>query len=121
MTEYLLADVEEEADQVRLGHRRERRGRRRHLGRREDGQQVLPGRLGDLLGQPLRLRREVLGDQQQSRDVLRALEIAPHPVERVGDAREHQASPGRQHPGVLAAAALRRVHDVGARAAGPRG
>jgi hypothetical protein len=40
---------------------------------------------------PLRLGREVLGDQQQPRDVLGAFEVAPHPVQRVGDAGEHQA------------------------------
>src|SRR5436190_1742937 len=43
-------------------------------------------------GMPLRLGREVLGDQEQARDVLGALEIPAHPVERVGHAGEHQAS-----------------------------
>jgi hypothetical protein len=80
-------------ERVQVGHREWREGRdfARELRRRKDLEHVLPRRLRQIFGEPLRLAREVLGDQQEPRDVLGPLEVAPHPVERVRHARQHQA------------------------------
>ena len=67
---------------------------------------------------------EVEADVEQARDVLGPLQVAAHPEQGVGDAAEHRSAPlpsfVGQHPGVLAAAALRAVDDQAALAAGRR-
>jgi hypothetical protein len=85
-----VLDVEEERGQIGQRERRERRHRARELCRRQHGEQVFPCRLRHRLLESLRLCREVLGHEQQARDVLGALDVPPHPVNRVGDARQHQ-------------------------------
>ena len=43
----------------------------------------------------------------ESRDILRALDITAHPIKRIGDAAQHDL----QDPRIFAAAALRGIHD----------
>ena len=60
----------------------------------EDRVQLAPLRPGHLLVEAHDLAAQLLGDDQEAGDVLRPLEIAPHPVERVGDPGEDHGSRG---------------------------
>ena len=61
------------------------------------------------LRRTLQVERQV--DVDQPRGVLGALQVAAHPIEVIGDSRKHATFyPSLvQHPGILAAAPLRRV------------
>ena len=82
--------VGEEGLEVRNREGGERGDFARQLRRGKDGEHVFPGCLREVLRESLRLGRKVLRDQEQPRDVFGALEIPPHPVERVRDAGKHQ-------------------------------
>ena len=71
-----------------------RAGRSRSAEPGKIAQQVVPLRPGELLVEPEHLGGQLLGHQQQAGGVLGALEVAPHPVERVGDAGEDHGSRG---------------------------
>ena len=60
----------------------------------EDRVQLAPLRPGHLLVETHDLAAHLLGDDQEAGDVLRPLEIASHPVERVGDPGEDHGSRG---------------------------
>ena len=49
----------------------------------------------------------VIGDEEQPRAVLGALDVPTHPVQRVGHPREEHLGAGGQDPGVLAPTSLR--------------
>ena len=85
-------------------------------------------RLPLLCGTDRQVEHQVEVDVDEARDVLRALDVAAHPVDRIGHAAQHcDCAPVRcdiamsmsgsqtrilgEHPRVLAAAALRRVDD----------
>ena len=73
---------------------RTRAGRLAAVAVGEDRAQLAPLRPGDVLVEAQDLAAHLLGDDQEPRDVLRPLEIAPHPVERVGDPGEDHGSRG---------------------------
>jgi hypothetical protein len=60
----------------------------------EDRGQLPPLGARQVLVQPEQLGGEVVGDEEQAGHVLRPLEVAPHPVQGVGDAREDHGSRG---------------------------
>ena len=69
-------------------------------------------RLPLLLGLDREVEHEVEVHVDEAGDVLRALHVARHPVDRVGDAAQHRRSPHRASTQVsLLPAALGRVHD----------
>ena len=83
--------VGEERGEVGHRQRRERGDLARELRRGEDLEHVLPRGLGQIFREPLGLGREVFSHEQKPGDVFCSLQVPPHPIQRVGNAGEHQA------------------------------
>ena len=66
----------------------------RAVGPGKDRLQIVPLGAGQVLVEPHHLGRHLLGDDEETGDVLRPLEVTPHPVERVGDPGEDHGSRG---------------------------